>query len=356
MQCPRCGLQNQPGITACARCGLPVPKAPGPGRPPGADQGQGQGQGGQGQGQGHGQGHGQGQGQGRHQGPQQGQPAPYRPPSGAGQQGPYGSPSGQQGQGSYGAPGQYSPPAHEQQPAGYPQGQGYGRGQQAYGPPPGSHAPGYGQGQQTYGGQGPYAGTPDRPVYQGGATPSSAWPITNRSDPAARDSGGTATVVALATGVLLALVYAVWAFTARRGIFADFSDGNPVTSDDAKSSDTLDTILLIVAGLVVVIAVAMWVMRMVNDKTSGAGLDIGGLVVTGVGVVVVLVGLFLSSKISDGADQAAQGDKGVTATLVTGGGFLVIAIGLAIGLAAMRAPRRTVAASGHRQQGAYGTR
>ena len=205
MQCPRCGLQNQPGITACARCGLPVPKAPGPGRPPGADQGQGQGQGGQGQGQGHGQGHGQGQGQGRHQGPQQGQPAPYRPPSGAGQQGPYGSPSGQQGQGSYGAPGQYSPPAHEQQPAGYPQGQGYGRGQQAYGPPPGSHAPGYGQGQQTYGGQGPYAGTPDRPVYQGGATPSSAWPITNRSDPAARDSGGTATVVALATGVLLAL-------------------------------------------------------------------------------------------------------------------------------------------------------
>src|SRR5215216_1001651 len=27
MQCPRCGLQNQPGITACARCGLPVPNA-----------------------------------------------------------------------------------------------------------------------------------------------------------------------------------------------------------------------------------------------------------------------------------------------------------------------------------------
>jgi len=146
-------------------------------------------------------------------------------------------------------------------------------------------------------------------------------------------------VIALALGALFALVYAVWAFTARRGVFADFSDGKVVSADDAKSSDNLDTFLLIVAALLVIIALALWIMRKVNDRTSGGGLELGGLVATGVGIVVVLVGLFLSSNISDGADQAAQGDKGVTATLVTGAGFLIVAMGLMIGIVAVRGSR-----------------
>jgi hypothetical protein len=169
---------------------------------------------------------------------------------------------------------------------------------------------------------------------------------------ASRDTGAIATMVLLGLGALLSLVYAIWAFTARRGIFADFSDGNSVTSDDAKSSDNIDTILLVVAGLLVVIALAMWVMRKVNQRTSGGGLELGGLVVTGVGVVVVLIGLFLSSKISDGTDQAAQGDKGVTATLVTGGGFLIIAVGLVIGLLAVRGRPDTGSSPGY-QHGGY---
>ena len=158
-------------------------------------------------------------------------------------------------------------------------------------------------------------------------------------------------MIALALGALLALTYAVWAFTARRGIFADFSNGTPVSTDDAKSSDNLDTVLLIVAGLAVVIALALWVVRKVNGKTAGGALDLAGLIVTGVGVVVVLVGLFLSSQISDGVDQAAQGDKGVTATLVTGGGFLIIAVGLVIGILAVRGAKET-SASGYGQQAA----
>jgi hypothetical protein len=148
-----------------------------------------------------------------------------------------------------------------------------------------------------------------------------------------------AAAIALALGALLAFVYAVWAFTARRGIFADFADGKVVSADDANSSDNLDTLLLILAALVVIVGLALWIMRKVNDKTSGGGLELGGLVTTGIGVVVVLIGLFLSSTISDGVDQAAQGDRGVTATLVTGGGFLLIAIGLVIGIVAVGGPR-----------------
>jgi hypothetical protein len=154
----------------------------------------------------------------------------------------------------------------------------------------------------------------------------------------------------------MSLVYAVWAFTARRGVFADFSDGKTVTADDAQSSDNLDTTLLVIAAVLVIVALALWVMRKVSDKTSGGGLELGGLVVSGVGVLVVLVGLFLSSKISDGADQAAQGDKGVTATLVTGGGFLIIAIGLVLGILAVRGakqPQRSTQPAYGQHSGGY---
>ncbi len=145
-------------------------------------------------------------------------------------------------------------------------------------------------------------------------------------------------------------MYAVWAFTARRGIFADFADGRPVSRGDAKTSDNLDTILLVVAGLLVVIAVAIWVARRVNAKTTGNPLDLAGLIAAGIGVLIVCVGFFLSSRISDAADQAAQGDRGVTATLLTGGGFFVVAIGLLIGVLAVRGPRgtRSSGATSHR--------
>ena len=305
MQCPRCGLQNQPGITACARCGLPVPKAPsgqqttGPMNPAG---------------------------------PRAPSPAPPDQPG-------YGQ--GTSGQGPY-PPGQYggtAAPGPGQQGRGQPPSngpQGYPPQRQVYPqqPAPPQHQ-GYPQ-QPGYPAQQP--GYPaQQPGHRAAPTPGSGWPVATHSAAAARrDSGALATVVALSLGALLALTYAVWAFTARRGIFADFSNGTTVTTDDAKSSDNLDTVLLVVAGLLVVVALALWVMRKVNGKTAGGALDLAGLVVTGVGVVVVLVGLFLSSQISDGADQAAQGDRGVTATLVTGSGFLIVAIGLVIGILAVR--------------------
>jgi len=143
-------------------------------------------------------------------------------------------------------------------------------------------------------------------------------------------------MVALVTGAVVAIAYAVWAFTFRRGIFADFADGNAVSSDDAKSSDTMDTIFLIVAGVFALVALGLWIARMAARKTKGGALDLSGIAVAGLGLVSVLVGLYLASTIVDADGQAAQGDKGVTATLVVGGGFALLAVGLLIGILTVR--------------------
>ncbi len=144
----------------------------------------------------------------------------------------------------------------------------------------------------------------------------------------------------LGVGALLSLVYAVWAFTARRGIFADFSDGITVTNDHATSSDRIDTALLVAASLVVVGAIALWVARAVNTGSVAGGLELGGFATTGAGVVLVLVGLYVSSTIIDAGDQMAQGDRGMLASGVTGAGFLVVAVGLALGALAVGSGRR----------------
>lgn len=241
LQCPRCGLQNQPGITACARCGLPVDILPG-GRAP------------------------------------QPPSTPQRPPAA-----PVGGP----------------PPGYGPSPA--------------YGLPPGRGQP------SGYGGPG-----------------------TSPFGPSAllQDRGTLATVGVLGLGALLSLVYALWAFTARRGIFADFSNGISVTNQHATSSDRLDTALLVLGSVAVVAAIALWVARTVNAGSVDGGLERGGFATTGLGVVLVLVGLYLSSTIIDAGDQVSQGDRGVTATGVTGAGFLIVAIGLTLGLLAVRAGRR----------------
>ncbi|MGH3503941.1 MAG: hypothetical protein ACRDQA_24055, partial [Nocardioidaceae bacterium] len=87
-------------------------------------------------------------------------------------------------------------------------------------------------------------------------------------------------MIALGIAALLSLGYAAWAFTARRSIFADFADGKTVSSSDAKSSDNMDTIFLIVAGVVALLALAFWVFRWVSGKSDRSGLGIGGLVVS----------------------------------------------------------------------------
>lgn len=159
-------------------------------------------------------------------------------------------------------------------------------------------------------------------------------------------------MVALITGALLGLSYAAWAFTARRAIFADFAAGNAVSGDDAKSSDTIDTVFLIVAGVVALVALGLWIARMAGRKTKGGALDLSGIALAGLGLVAVLIGLFLASTIGDADGQTAQGDKGVTATVVVGGGFALLAVGLLIGVFTARGRGSADSRGGQWQAGA----
>jgi hypothetical protein len=147
---------------------------------------------------------------------------------------------------------------------------------------------------------------------------------------------GLVTTILLVVGGLLSLGYAAWAFTARRGIFADFADGVRVSTDDARTSDQIDTVFVIVAGIVAVAALVLWVIVKATGRSDGGVVELAGLAVAGVGVVVALVGLVLSAGVADGGSTAEQGDKGVIATLVLGAGFTLLAVGLLVGSAATR--------------------
>lgn len=135
---------------------------------------------------------------------------------------------------------------------------------------------------------------------------------------------------------MCAFGYAVWAFTARRGIFADFSQGVTVSQEDANSNDTVDTLLLVVAGLVVIVALVWWVVRITRSGVGGP-VGLSGVVLSALGLVTVAVGLFLSSAVADAGSQAEQGDKGVIATVVVGSGFVLVGLGVVLGAAAVRA-------------------
>ncbi|MGH3471572.1 MAG: hypothetical protein ACRDPG_05955 [Nocardioidaceae bacterium] len=143
--------------------------------------------------------------------------------------------------------------------------------------------------------------------------------------------------VLLGIAAVIALAYAIWAFTARRGIFQDFADGRAVSDSRARSSDNLDTVFVIVAAVVVLAALAFWLARRLVGQTSGDGLDLCGLAAAGVGVVVVLIGLFVLHQVSGADGQLAQGQKGAAGTTVVGAGFLVLAVGLVLGALASRA-------------------
>jgi hypothetical protein len=161
-------------------------------------------------------------------------------------------------------------------------------------------------------------------------------------------------MIVLGLGVLLSLVYTVWALTARRGIFVDFANGNPVGVGEARSNDRIDTTLLVAAGVVALVALALWLVRRFGGETSGGLVDSLGLGLAVLGAVLVVVGLYIASQVGSAADQAASGDRGVTASSVTAGGFALLALGLVLGLLAVRDGReRTRTSASPTSQGAY---
>lgn len=305
MQCPRCGLQNPPDITACARCGLAVWPAPPP----------------------------SGSGQGRTLdsddatggGPAAVGPPPPPPP------------------GSYGQ-------------SGYGPGQQYGAAAAApsYAQPPQQYQPGTSATTPPY--HSPYGTSAGSPYSTGPVAPYGATVVLPLGKPGgiatSRDTSDRLARLLLVLGVVASLGYAVWAMTARRGIFADFADNRSVSLDDARTSDRVDTTFLVIAGAIAVIALAVWLACLLGGRARSGSLAVTGLVISGLGLVCVVVGLVLSGLVGDGGSRVDQGQKAVTATIVTGSGFIALAVGLLVGC--LVAGRSGTTAPGHQPSDATG--
>ncbi len=144
------------------------------------------------------------------------------------------------------------------------------------------------------------------------------------------------TTLTFSMAAVLSLVFAGWAVTGRLGIFAAFAARRTVGVQAARSNDRIDTLLVAIAGVAVLIALAVWLVRWPSDQTIGRPIENLGLAITVIGVVVAVVGLYLTSRVVGEVDQVAAGQGGVTASLVMAMGFGLAALGLTLGLLASR--------------------
>lgn len=150
-------------------------------------------------------------------------------------------------------------------------------------------------------------------------------------------------------GVLATGVYAVFAFTSRHSMFSDIEHGSKPTSsllDDAKSNDTLNSVLVWIAIVVGVAALVLWLVALVRDNRGRSSLGVAGLGLVTVGVLVAVVGaLIVNSAIND-----RDAGKAATDVYVLGLGFALCAVGLLLGALALRAspaaPSGTTSAAG----------
>jgi hypothetical protein len=161
-----------------------------------------------------------------------------------------------------------------------------------------------------------------------------------------RPAGPVLPGVVFTVAAVLSLGYAGWAVTGRLGIFAAFAASRPVKVSAAQTNDTVDTILAAVAGVAVLLALAVWVARRAAGRTPGGLFDSLGLALTAIGLVVGVIGLWLARRVIDEVDTVAAGQSGVTASVVTAMGFGLSTLGLLLGLIALGArvasvPERT---------------
>jgi uncharacterized membrane protein YiaA len=106
---------------------------------------------------------------------------------------------------------------------------------------------------------------------------------------------------ALAIGALAGLVYAGWAGTARRSAFTDAAHKS---LDELKSSDRLDSVLLIVCTALVVLAVG-WMF--VGWNRAIPTLRVAALACLGVAVVAAAVAGYLLGTWDQDPDTASRG-------------------------------------------------
>jgi uncharacterized membrane protein YiaA len=248
MQCPRCGLQNTPGATSCARCALPLTGSAPTGEPPGT------------------------------------------------------YPPGTYPSGTY--------PSGTHAPAGSP-----------YAPVPGG--PWLAQPSQPA----PMTYAPATPTAPSGPSMSEAPTIPTMS---AIPTAAAPTLVrklkpfVLTIGALAGATYAGWAGTARRSAFTDAAHKS---LDELKSSDRLDSILLIVCTALVVLAIG-WMF--VGWNRAVPTLRVAALAWLGVGMVAAAVAGYLLGTWDQDPDTASRG------YLTLAAAFALAAVALVLELVASR--------------------
>jgi len=132
----------------------------------------------------------------------------------------------------------------------------------------------------------------------------------------------------LIIGALAGLIYAVWAGTARRSAFTDAADKS---LDQLRSSDLLDSVLLVVCTILVVLAIG-W---MFVGWTRGVStVRVAALACLGVAVVAAAVAGYLLGTWEQDPDTASRGYL----TLATA--FALAAVALVLELVASRPTTR----------------
>lgn len=203
--------------------------------------------------------------------------------------------------------------------------------QDPYGRPYGS-GPGQSSG-SSWGGQ-PGPSQPGAPQGQSWSAPH-APPTARGRDVEKSSPWGMVAVVALGLGTLVALGYAAFALTARRGIFADLSDDpSSVSRSVAEDSDSLNALLVSATVLVVVLAVLLWIVAL----AAGRGRTLLGWIGLGVAAIGGLVAAG-GGAMTSGVESASEVDDAVTGYLLVGAGMAVLAIGLALGILALLSSR-----------------
>lgn len=157
--------------------------------------------------------------------------------------------------------------------------------------------------------------------------------------------------IALSVAAVACIGYGGWAMIARRGIFADLADGEPVTEQAARESDRLNTMLLWLALGALVVAVLLWLTaHLWRKKPLGtAGFTAIALIVTG--GLVLLGGAYMTSLVEG---EVSQADTAAVGFLIMGGGSLLLGGGAISALVAVfiRPPRPEVPSAGFARWGA----
>jgi hypothetical protein len=130
----------------------------------------------------------------------------------------------------------------------------------------------------------------------------------------------------LSIGALAGLVYAGWGGTARRSAFTDAASKS---LDELKSSDRLDSVLLVVCTVVVALAIG-WMF--VGWSGPPSTLRVGVLASLGVAAVAAAVAGYLLGTWEQDADTASRG------YLMLAIAFALAAVALLLELVAARPP------------------